>query len=74
MTPQEISKAISDMGQKLKDTMEAVNYSRGPVRDTMQLVIPMMEDQLEILEKITEALAGHMEKLEHMPSRSVGSV
>lgn len=40
------------MQEKLRETKEDAESTRGPVQDALRVVIPMMEDQLDILEDV----------------------
>lgn len=49
-TEVEIAVMIDAMDKKLKETKESFGaWNSGPVSDTLKVVIPMMEDQLEII-------------------------
>jgi hypothetical protein len=39
---------IEAMEKKLAETKDDAKFNRGPVNDALQVVIPMMEDQLQI--------------------------
>lgn len=58
MSRDEIEDAIDEMEQKLKETKESSAKNTGPVNDALQVVIPMMEDQIVILRGILDGVVN----------------
>lgn len=59
ITP-EIKKQLDDqilaMETKLRETKEDAQFTRGPLQDSLRVVVPMMEDQLDLSKKLLELL------------------
>lgn len=53
-TKQQIEARITEVEKKLDETLEDVNYSAGPTRDAMRLVIPMMKDMCSLMREVLE--------------------
>lgn len=53
-----VENQIAAMENKLLETKEDAESSRGPVQDALRIVIPMMEDQLQIQKSILIMLEG----------------
>lgn len=52
MNKLEIEQKLDTMTEKLKDTKDQAEFSRGPVSDALEAVVPMMEDMVEIMRAI----------------------
>lgn len=50
ISKEELQRRIEEMKQKLQETRESAEFSAGPVRDALRIVIPMMEDQLQLMD------------------------
>lgn len=51
-TSSELNRKIYHMEKQLDETEEGLAHDRGPTRDVMKLVIPMMRDQLQLMRDI----------------------
>lgn len=51
---------ISQMERKLAETKDAAEWTAGPVRDVLRIVIPMMEDQLAITREVYLRTLGNV--------------
>lgn len=52
MTKVEIEAKIREMKKNLEETKDTISQTRGAVESAVAIVIPMMEDQLVVLEAI----------------------
>lgn len=52
MSTMMIKRQLDEMEQKLDETVTAVD--RGPVKDALRLVVPMMKDQINIMREILD--------------------
>jgi hypothetical protein len=43
---------IAEMHFKLEETKSAANFTRGPVKDVMNVIIPIFDDQLDLLREV----------------------
>lgn len=53
-----ILRQINAMREKLKETAEATAWTSGPVNDSVKLMVPMLTDQLEIMENLLVYFGG----------------
>jgi hypothetical protein len=53
-TKQQIEQNIAQMEEKLDETVSGLD--RGPVRDAVRVVVPMMKDQLALMRSLLDAM------------------
>lgn len=56
MTKKDVLEMIRAEEQKLQETLEAINWNTGPVRDAMKLTVPMMQGNINLLRAIVELI------------------
>lgn len=56
MSKADIERMIDDMEFKLAETKENAGWIKSAVSETLNIVIPMMEDQLKILRALLAAV------------------
>ncbi len=59
MTYKQLKDTIVAMETKLDETKDNAKFNRGPVNDALQVVIPMMEDQLQLMRDMLDLLYLH---------------
>ena len=54
MDKEQLNAMIDEMYQKLEDTKTSTQWRRSAVDETLQVVIPMMEDAVVIMRRIVD--------------------
>lgn len=56
MTKSQLEGMIADMQKNLLDTKDSAKWSKGPVNDAIQVMVPMMEDQIKIIQGLLDLM------------------
>lgn len=57
-TKKELRKEINRQRHLLSETMEEADFSRGPLRDTLRVVVPAMQNMLDLMEQVVNFSEG----------------
>lgn len=56
MTKSQLEGMIADMRKNLLDTKDSAKWAKGPVNDAIQIMVPMLEDQINIIQGVLDLM------------------
>lgn len=55
----DVKNKLNEMAKKLEETKDVSAFSAGPVNDSVKIIVPMMEDMLDIVRDVLDQTVGH---------------
>lgn len=56
LNKKQLEELITTKKVQLEDTLDSANFTAGPVRDALRVVIPAMQDMYELISMVVDAM------------------